>query len=172
MARFDHGTATCLVFTYKEGLLSPIAHDLKIEVTRFSIETDPDVPSVRAELDPGSLRVVTAMRDGRPHDALSDKDKREIEKNIREDVLHTKRHASIRFASTAVRRDGDAFEVEGDLTLHGATNRIRTRVAPEGDVLVAELTLHQPDFGIKPYRAALGALRVQADVEVRVSVPR
>jgi hypothetical protein len=37
---------------------------------------------------------------------------------------------------------------------------------------VVELKLHQPDFGIKPFSAALGALRVKPDVMIRVSVPR
>lgn len=171
MPRFDQSTAECLVLTYKEGLLSSIAHDLKIEATRFTFDTDPEAPSVRAELDAGSLRVVTAMKAGRPHDALGEKDKREIEKNIREDVLHTKRHASIQFESTGVTRAGDAYDIEGELTLHGTTRRVRTRAKPEGALLVAELTLHLPDFGIKPYRAALGTLRVQAHVTVRVSVP-
>ena len=40
------------------------------------------------------------------------------------------------------------------------------------DDWVAELKLHQPDFGIKPYSAALGALKVKPDILVRVSVPR
>ena len=172
MPRFDQGTATCLVLTYKEGLLSPIAHDLRLEVTRFWIETDTDAPSVRAELDAASLRVQTAMKDGRPHAGLSDKDKREIEKNIREDVLRSSRHPTIRFESTSIKRESGAYDVTGDLTLHGVTRSLRARAEPEGDVLVAELVLHQPDFGIKPYRAALGTLRVQADVTIRVSVPR
>jgi hypothetical protein len=37
---------------------------------------------------------------------------------------------------------------------------------------VAEIKLHQPDFGIKPFTAALGALKVKPDVVVRVSVPK
>jgi hypothetical protein len=36
---------------------------------------------------------------------------------------------------------------------------------------VSEVRVHQPDFGIKPYSAALGALKVQADVTVKVSAP-
>jgi len=31
--------------------------------------------------------------------------------------------------------------------------------------------LHQPDFGIRPYSAMLGTLRVDADVVVRVVIP-
>ena len=33
-----------------------------------------------------------------------------------------------------------------------------------------ELTLHQPDFGITPYRAMLGTLKIRADVQIRVTV--
>ena len=39
------------------------------------------------------------------------------------------------------------------------------------DILVAEVSLHQPDFGIKPYSAMLGTLRVKPDVTVVVSLP-
>ena len=171
MARFDQGSAECLVFTSKEGLLSPIAHDLKIRASRFSIDADEDAPSVRMEIEAGSLEVVSAMRGGREHPALSDQDKREIEENIRDEVLHAKRHAVIRFESTKASRRGDGFDIEGDLTLHGVTRRVRTEARAEGDLLVAELRIHQPDFGIKPYKAALGTLRVSAEVKVRVSLP-
>ncbi len=172
MAHFDQDDAECLVFTYKEGLLSPIAHDLKIRVTRFGLDVDRDAGTVRGELDMGSLRVVAAMKDGREApSALSDRDKREIESNIRKSVLHPDRHPTARFEATRLERTGEAWTVEGDLTLHGVTRRISTRVRPEGDALVAEVVLHQPDFGVKPYRAALGTLKVQPDVRVRISVP-
>jgi hypothetical protein len=45
-------------------------------------------------------------------------------------------------------------------------------VRAEGDRWVAEMNIHQPDFGIKPYTAALGALKVKPEVMVRISVPR
>jgi hypothetical protein len=35
-----------------------------------------------------------------------------------------------------------------------------------------EVTLHQPDFRIEPYRAALGALKIKPDVRVRVRIPK
>ena len=43
-------------------------------------------------------------------------------------------------------------------------------VREEGGARLAEATIHQPDFGIRPYQAALGGLRVKPDVQVRVSV--
>lgn len=172
MPRIGPDDAECLVFTFKEGLLSPIAHDLKIRVERFWLDVDVGAGTVVAEFETGSLRVVTAMKQGRETPAsLSDRDKREIASNIREDVLHPDRYPTARFESTRVEKEGEAWLVEGDLRLHGTTRRISTRTTPEGDDLVAEVPLHQPDFGIKPYRAALGALKVRPDVRVRIRLP-
>lgn len=172
MARFDQDSAQCLVFTYKEGLLSSVAHDLKIRVSRFTIEVDDESHEVTATFDAGSLKVVCAMKDGRENPrALRDKDRRDIEANIQKDVLHGGRHPEIVFRSTSTEKRGDGWTIAGELTLHGKSRPLRTTASTEGEDLVAEVTLHQPDFGIKPYRAALGTLKVQADVRVRVSVP-
>jgi hypothetical protein len=56
--------------------------------------------------------------------------------------------------------------------MYGKSKTIQTSVRAAGDRYTAELKLHQPDFGIKPYTAAFGALKVKPDVLVRVSVPR
>jgi hypothetical protein len=40
-----------------------------------------------------------------------------------------------------------------------------------GSHFVAQVVLHQPDFGIKPYSAMLGALRIRPDVRIELSVP-
>ena len=55
MPRYDASSAKVLVFTFKEGLLSAAAHDLKLEVTKFTV--DVEGTSVRAEFDATSLRV-------------------------------------------------------------------------------------------------------------------
>ncbi|MBW1758625.1 MAG: YceI family protein, partial [Deltaproteobacteria bacterium] len=60
----------------------------------------------------------------------------------------------------------------GTLQLYGKSRSIQTSVRATGGRWVAELKLHQPDFGIKPFSAALGALKVKPDVLVRVSVPQ
>jgi hypothetical protein len=41
----------------------------------------------------------------------------------------------------------------------------------EGERLVCAVRLSQPDFGIRPYKAFLGALKVQAEVRVELSLP-
>ena len=61
--------------------------------------------------------------------------------------------------------------MRGALALCGATRELVIPVRRDGDRLRAEVTIHQPAFGIRPYTAMLGTLRVRPDVIVRVSVP-
>jgi polyisoprenoid-binding protein YceI len=172
MARYDASTAECWVFTFKEGLLSPVAHDLRLRVGSFSIEVTDGAGSIEASFDTGSLSVDTPMKDGAPNpSALSAADKLKIAEQIREDVLHSARHPAAKFRSSSVtlRADG-GYDLVGELTLHGVTKplAVHTRLVQGRQQL--ELTLHQPDFGITPYRAMLGTLRIRADVQLRVTV--
>lgn len=168
MPRFDPTNAECLVFTFKEGLLSAIAHDLKIRVASFSVEHDEAAGRVVARFDARSLRVVTAMKDGAESPgALSDGNKAEIERTIRKEVLDDARHPEIVFTSSAIVAAGGAHRVEGTLALHGRTRAIVITVENEGARKVATARIHQPDFGIKPYSAMLGTLKIKPDVEIR-----
>jgi len=170
--RLDVSSADCLVLTFKEGLLSVIAHDLQLRVATFAITIDERVWRVEASFDARSLRVVGAVRDGVvAFGALSDADKRTIEQNIVRDVLHTERYPEIRFVSEAAQARGDVLDITGTLTLHGGTRTIVVSARQAGRGWTAEVRLHQPDFGIRPYSAMLGTLRVQPDVTVRVVVP-
>ena len=169
MPIFGPQNAQCHVFTRKEGLLSAIAHDLEIDVTDFSIEVDVD--SIRMQCNPNSLRVIHAIKDGQPLDALSAKDKQEIQGNIVEDVLEASKYSEISFVSSGVIRTPDGAQVTGMLSLHGVNKSIDVDVHTEGSAYLAEISLYQPDFGIKPYSAMLGTLKVRPDLVVRVTVP-
>ncbi len=164
--RFAPPAARCRVYTFKEGLLSAVAHDLLVEVTRFHVEVDEAAATVAAEFDAASLRVVTAMAGGAPTGALSADDKQKIERTIADEVLDARRHPVIRYGGRAA---GGA--IDGTLELHGARRPLRVPYVTRGDVRVATARVHQPEFGIRPYRAMLGTLRVAADVEVVVEIP-
>lgn len=168
MATYDQNNAECFVFTFKEGLLSPIAHDLRIKVERFSIDVGES--SVAATFDTASLRVDTPMKDGKENpSALNDADKAKIASQIREEVLHSSKHPEARFQSRSVERRGDGgYDLDGELTLHGVTRPLQARTQAVGGGQQLELTLHQPDFDIVPFRAMMGTLKIQADVKIRV----
>jgi len=161
MARYDSSSAEILVFTFKEGLLSAVAHDLKLKATKFTLEVEGD--SAKLELEAGSLRVVSAMKDGAESPSAIPPSKfAEIEKNAFNDVLETKRHPTISFTTTSVTDTA----VVGRLTLHGQTHELRGRRSGNS----AEFQLDQRTFGIKPYSAMLGALKVKPEVTVKVTL--
>jgi polyisoprenoid-binding protein YceI len=170
MARFDATSAICEVFTFKEGLLSPVAHDLRIRATEILVEVDG--ASVSARIAAAGLRVVSAMRGDHEVPELSPKDKREIEETLREKVLDARRFPEIRFRSTAIREADSVARIEGALLLHGVERPIALTARAEGALWSAEVGLSQPDFGIKPYSAMLGTLKVKAGVRVRIRLPR
>ena len=164
--------AECLVFTYKDGLLSSIAHDLQLRVTRFAVELADDASSVEARFEAGSLVVVGAMRNGvLAPDSLSTRDRHTIERTIATDVLEVRRQAQIRFASTSIARESDRAVISGTLALHGRSRPMTLEAKRQGDRWRARVTLDQRDFGIKPYTAMLGALRIKPEVTVEISLP-
>jgi hypothetical protein len=168
--RFDASSATCRVYTWKEGALSALGHDLELGVERFTLEVGDD-RSVVASFDPRSLRLRGASVGGRV-EQMSSSDRAKIERAIVEDVLEPRAHPEIRFQAGPARpRDDGGFDLDGQLALHGVRRPLAARVRAEAGRLIAEVTLHQPDFGIRPYRAMLGALRIKPDVRVRVEVP-
>jgi len=170
MTRIGQDTGTIEVFTYREGALSALGHDLRLRATGFDIEILGD--SVKARVDTSSLRVVTAMRGGAPmQGALSDRDKADIERNCAREVLEAQRHPDATFVSFEVKQLEDQWMVRGKLTIHGVSHEGTFEVRREGAKAVARIDVDLRSFGMKPYSAMLGALRVKPVVLVVVEVP-
>jgi hypothetical protein len=171
MKEFDQTSAKCLIFTYKEGLLSPLAHDLRLDVGSFVVELGDD-SMINAVFDAGSLRVDCAMAEGveRP-DLLSDADRKEINSSIFKEVLQADTYPKISFGSLSVQKEDSTHLVTGTLSLHGIDKEITFTVRREGDYFVADACLHMPDFGIKPFSALFGAVRIKPDILIRVTLP-
>ncbi|HPB98999.1 MAG TPA: YceI family protein [Polyangiaceae bacterium] len=174
MTILDPSSVRIHVLTYKEGLLSAVAHDLWIDVTRFTVDVNEEKNGVEVKVDASSLSVRCAMKEGEQRmDMLSAKDKRDIEKHIVEDVLVIKKHRDIRFHSRSMMAKGEGFSVSGDLEVMGKTRSISFDLMPrDREWLEATLRIHQPDFGIKPFSAMLGTLKIKPELDVVVHVSR
>lgn len=169
MSRFDASVADCHIFTFKDGLLSAVAHDLKLRVGRFEVLVQPDPISVSARFEVASLEVVCAVKEG--HDdvnTLSSRDHDKIRQTMLEEVLESRRFPEVLFRSTRVESRGAGYEVQGQLKLKGVERAITGQVKPELEGWLVEVSLHQPDFGIKPYSAMLGTLKVKPELRVRL----
>ena len=156
-----------LVSTFREGLASKAGHDLILELRdwRATVEVDADgrPASVALDADPRSLHVRRGLHGAKP---LTDSDRASIRDNIARKVLGT---APIAFRSTRVEAAGGRLAVTGDLTMAQATRPVSFEVAlDETGRARAEVALRQSDWGITPYRALMGALKVRDEVEVSV----
>ena len=171
--RIDPRASRLTARAFAGGPLSAMGHNPSFAVRDITGEAalDPDAPgsgSLRLTIKAGSLAL---------SDQMSDKDRREIERALHDEVLESARYPEITYASgetkTAVTRSGEGqFQVtlNGDLTLHGVTRShpVTARVFVTGDMLraAAETTLRQSEFGIKLVSVAGGMLKVKEDIKL------
>ncbi len=170
MPTYTAADASCTIFTYKEGLLAKAAHDLKLAANQFTVELSEG--NLRAEFQSGAIEVVCAMENGREAPGKIGRwDKGKIQGNLKKDVLNTKRHPSIVFQSKSIEREEDRATIVGDLTLCGRTKELRITAQKNGSNWSARVRIHQPDFGIKPFSAALGTIKIQPALDVEITLP-
>jgi polyisoprenoid-binding protein YceI len=159
----------CRLYTLREGALAAVGHDLALRATRWSVDVQREARTVTARVQAASVEVLCARRDGADDPgALSAGDRAKIDRSARGDVLQVERFPEVVFEGRWAGDDPSA--VEGSLTLCGVTRPLTARVTRSAGRVVCTASVHQPTWGIKPYSAMLGALRVQAEVTVEWSL--
>jgi hypothetical protein len=163
------GRPAVWVDTFRKGLLAALGHDLRLSVERFEIVLDHG--ELNANLDLASLRVVGAMSHGRL-DAAAPRapDREEIQRAI-EGILETARYPKATLTGTVTARGPTSFVLAGELRLHGVSLPISLTVSGEAQLLRAHIELTPSRFGIAPYRALGGALKLQDRVAITVELP-
>ena len=153
------------VYTEREGMLSPVGHDLKLAVNRFEVDETDDGFAVTVEAD--SLTVAACIVDGKEGNVAA-KDRASIEKNINKDVLRSKQFKYIEFEGSAEPQSETTGVIRGTLRLLGREGELELPMKRTDDTWRGEAMLDQRDFGIKPYTAFLGALRIKPQIRVEV----
>lgn len=155
------------VRTYREGLAQKVGHDLVLTVRSWRAEVavadDGRISGVTFDADPDSLEITDSANGVKP---LTARDRGQIDRLIRERVLGGR---PIALASSRVDAAGGRLSVSGDLSLAGVTRPVRFDV-PVGDDGRADVSLPliQSEWGIRPYTALMGALKLRDAVEVRL----
>jgi len=153
----------------KDGFLKAFGHDHLVSATRYSGEVQFDSEKVEESsvvftVETASLKVIDPGE--------SEKDRNEVQATmLGKDVLDTAQHPQIKFSSSSVKsKPGNngslALLVEGTLLLHGTTKPLTVpvtlRVGNDGTLTAdAEVSMLQSDFGITPYKAVGGTVRVK-----------
>jgi hypothetical protein len=165
---FTENDARARVFVWRQGVAKAVGHDVEIDVRRFTVDVDVAAQKIHAVFQAGSLAVLGAVKRGQTDpDALSSSDKATIDAAVKNDILQAGRFPEITFTSTRIAH----VRVEGNLTLRGVTKPIAFDAIPGGGSYSTEVVLDQTAFGIKPYTAFMGALKVKPNVLVRLTVP-
>lgn len=164
------------VQAFAEGLLSAFGHDPVIVIRDFTgeVEFTPDAPSQ------ASVSLIIKADSLAADDSIKEKDRLEIERMMREQVLETEKYPEIVFKNTSVsaNRLGQGryrARIIGDLTLHGATQKnlwIQAEVTMSEETLRAQggFSLKQTDFGIKPVSVVGGTMKVKNELKFTFDV--
>ncbi len=152
-------TATLKVAIRTEGALAFLGHDRSFTVpVTVRLSGGPDEVSVDLE---GNLTKVELEGD------VSEKDRKEILARTHKDVLETRRYPTCRF--TGILRLAEST-LRGRLQLHGRETALDlpVRLGEQAGARTGEgeIELDLQAFGIKPFKALLGQLRVKSDVQV------
>jgi polyisoprenoid-binding protein YceI len=150
----------------KVGLLSAAAHEhwVNAPVAGGTIDADGARPAVSFTVDARRLSV-------RPEEGVTDRDRAEVQSNMQRKVLESAAYPDIVFRSTQVRRTGAlAWEVSGDLTLHGVTRRVSVAVTREDNAYVGTARIKQTEFGIQPIKIGGGVVKVKDELEISFRV--
>ena len=175
--RLDAGQSQFSVQAFAEGLLSSFGHDPVIAIRDFEGE----VEFVSDTLEGARVRMTIRADSLATTDDVKEKDRQEIESQMREQVLEVSKYPEIDFESASVNasriREGHyRARVIGDLTLHGVKQPnlwIQAEVTfGDNDTMRArgEFSLWQTDYRIKPLTAVGGMLKVKNELKFKFDI--
>lgn len=155
--------ASLHVETSRSGAAAKAGHDLTIDVQTWEATlVVGESSSLQLSADPTSLHV----REGHGGmKALDDDDRADIRKTIDKEVLKKK---AIGFSSSSVEATDGGLSVSGALELGGKSKPLTFALAESSGTLTGSAVLKQSDWGIKPYSALFGALKVNDELKVVV----
>lgn len=162
------------VNVFREGAAARMGHDLIFGVRNWSakVTVDPadlSQSSLEATAEVGSFSILEANGGAK---ALSRGDHADIKRNIEEKILDARRFPTIDFHSTSASMvDETRATLTGELTIAGTTRPVDVALALAGGRAKATLTVVQSQWGIKPFEALMGALKVRDAVDIVLDVP-
>ncbi|WP_341257804.1 MULTISPECIES: YceI family protein [Gordonia] len=165
----DNGDLT--LHTGVAGKAARTGHRLIIGFTDWSATVDGAEPShVRVVVRTPSLEVRSGEGGLTPMSAPE----RLVARGNALKALKADKHDEIVFDAPDIVADGEGYRLAGTLTILGASKPHTVTVVPTGDGadrrVTGETTVRQTDFGVKPYSAMMGALKVADDVTIRVDL--
>jgi polyisoprenoid-binding protein YceI len=171
----DARTSRLTVRAFASGLLSAFGHNPSVSVRNLRGEAR----LASQTLEGASLRATVAADSLAVENDISDKDRREMQRAMNDEVLEAGEFPEISYECSRISGNmtGEGqftFLLEGQLTLHGITRDqpISGRAFLTGDVLRAsgEFALLLSDYQITPVSAVGGGLKLKDEVKINFDV--
>ncbi len=171
----DAGTSRLTVRAFASGMLSAFGHSPTLTVRDFAGEAT----FAAGTLEEAILVIKIKAASLAVSDDISDKDRREIERTMNQEVLETFKYPEIVFDSSKVSasKAGNGqywVNLVGNLSLHGviSSQPVSAQVALIGDTLRAhgEFSLLQTTYGIKPVSIAGGSLKLKDELKCKFDI--
>ena len=172
MAQFvlDPAESRFTVQAFARGMLSALAHDPVIAIRDFTgrMQFSPEAPenaSLEMSIKADSLQVI---------DKVPPRDRPEVERAMRQDVLGTATYPEIKYQATTVSASKIAntwyrLQLRGELFLHGVTNSqlvdTQVRILDERIRLSGDFTLFLSNYRIKPVSAVGGLVSLKDELK-------
>jgi polyisoprenoid-binding protein YceI len=162
------------VQVFAGGLLSAFGHNPTIAIRDFLGDAQ-----VNPDLERSSLQVTVKAESLTVKDDISDKDRREMERAMREEILEISTYPEIVYecSNISATKSGEgqySVTLNGELTLHGVTrsHTVSARVALTEDWLrvFGNFSLRQTDYDLKLASAAGGALKVRDELKFSFNI--
>ena len=169
--QIDTKRSTFTIQAFSTGLLSAFGHNPRIAAR--DVQGDVTLAMSGGTLQGAALHLGIRADSLEVIDDISAKDRQEIERQMKQDVLDTGHYPEILYECSKVtgNGNGDRFgaTLQGELTLHGETHSqsVSARVVISGDSLRAsgEFTVRQSGYGIAPVKVAGGAIKLKDEVK-------
>lgn len=174
--RVDARASRADILVFRGGKLARFGHDHVVSTTEINGfvslpanfengRADLTVPLATLEVDRGELREKYGLKT-----KVSVSAKMGTRRNMLEKVLEVTDWNNVSIRATVARPDLHAPVLDINITLHGINRNFELPVSMQvtGDELHVKgtFTLQQTDYGMHPYSALLGGLRVQDGVEI------
>jgi polyisoprenoid-binding protein YceI len=156
----DVSRSTMTVRVFKAGVFSAFGHDHEIAAMMTHGSVDTGARQVELQVKASALEV----RDAK----ASDKDRVETRHTmLGPEVLDAQQYPEIQFRSASAEQSGaGAWNVHGDLILHGQTHPVAMEVRESGGHYTGSCSFRLTDFGIKPVKIAGGTVKVKDEIRV------
>ncbi|MBV8049790.1 MAG: YceI family protein [Acidobacteriaceae bacterium] len=161
----DTARSTIRIHVGKAGVFSAAGHEHWVAAPLADGKLDEATPASI------SFRVEAAKLKVEEDKTLSAEKQAEVQRTMQTQVLESEKYPEISFHSTSVQKTGpDAWQVRGDLKLHGQTHGVATAVHKQQDAYVGKCELKQTDFGIQPIRVGGGVVKVKDQLDIEFSI--